>query len=202
MEKVKESLLEYTDDMFFMPLFENDLLEGEEDEQSPAEKQKEAAQKEKDGMAVVKRCINNWKAFKTDAGKIWQEYRDFWAAQKEADESIGQKGMYYNLYKSNYIVGVVKSVSGAAELKVYNTSANTGETDKEGGEFETFICKNPTAIQAFTEFFKGEVEGTMKEIISGHKEAMEAKKKADTQRAKEEETAAKRSKLDAFLNES
>ena len=201
MEKVKESLLEYNDDLFFAPLFETELMEEDEEDKSPAERQKEAAQKEKDGMAVVKRCMNNWKAFKTDAGKIWQEYRDFWTAQEEADESIGQKGMFYNLYKSNYIVGVVKSASGAAELKVYNTSANTGETEKEGGEFETFICKNPNAIQAFSDFFKNDVKATMKEIISGHREAMAAKKKADAQRAKDEEEAGKRAKLDAFLTE-
>jgi len=194
MEKVKESLLEYTDDKFFSALFEEELME-EDEEISPAEKQKLAKQKEKEGLSVVKKCQSNWKAFKIDAGKIWQEYRDFWSTQKEADESIGQKGMFYNLYKSAYIVGVVKNAAGNAELKVYNTS------QQDPGEFETFICKNPDVVQSFTNFFKGEVESTMKEIISAHKDAMAAKKKADATQAKEEETSAKRAKLDAFLDE-
>jgi len=194
MEYVKESLIEYTDDKFFTSLFESENFEKDE-ELSPAEKQKLASAKEKDGMAVVRKCQGNWKAFKVAAGKIWQEYRDFWSSQKDADESIGQKGIYYNLYKSNYIVGVVKNPAGNAELKVYNTS------HQDSDEFETFVCKNPNVINAFNDFFKGEVENTMKEVITAQKEAVEAKKKADKLKAKEDASATKRAKLDAFLTE-
>ena len=197
MKFLKESLIEYIDDKFFKNLFESENIEDSEndEEMSPAEKQKLAAAIEKDGMSVVKKCQGNWKAFKIAAGKIWQEYRDFWSSQKEADQSIGQKGIYYNLYKSNYIVGVVKNPAGMAELKVYNTSHQDSE------EFETFVCKNPDVIKAFNEFFKNEVEATMQEIISSQKEAMVAKKKADEMKAKEDATSAKRAKLDAFLGE-
>jgi len=195
MKKIKESLIEYSDDIFFTALFESELME-EDEEMSPAEKQKLANEHEKQGMAVVKKCQANWKAFRVAAGKIWQEYRDFWSTQKDANESIGQKGIFYNLYKSEYIVGVVKNASGMAELKVYNTA------QQDSDEFETFVCKNPDVINAFNAFFKGEVENTMKEIISSHKEAMAAKKKADKLKAKEDATAAQRAKLDAFLSES
>ena len=203
MKYVKESLLEYTDDKFFKSLFEAEIAgtdevktpETEDEELSPAEKQKIVAAKEKEGMFVIKHIQSNWKAFKINAGSIWQEYRDFWSTQKEADESIGQKGIFYNLYKSAYIVGVVKAPNGAAELKVYNTS------QKDPDEFETFVCKNPNVVKAFNDFFKVEIEGKMKDIISAHKEAMEAKKKADKIKSKEEASAAKRAKLDAFLNE-
>jgi len=199
MENVKETLIEFVDDKFFNSLFEAETetnVEVEEDtEMTPAEKQKLANQKQKEGMAVIKKCQANWKAFKIDAKNMWQEYRDFWSTQEDAIKTIKQKGLFYNLYKSDYIVGVVKNAAGMAELKVYNTS----HTDLS--ELETFVCKNPEVIQAFNSFYKAELQGAMREVISSHKEAMEAKKKADKLKAKEDKEAQKRAKLDAFLGE-
>jgi hypothetical protein len=197
MQKVKETLLEYIDDKFFNLLFEAESeVEVEEDkEMTPAEKQKLAKQIEKEGRAIIKKCQSNWKAFKINAGNMWQEYKDFWSAQEDAKESIGQTGIFYNLYKSNYIVGVVKNAHGVAEMKVYDTS------HEDSKEFETFVCKNPDVVKEFSAFFNVEIKGTMREVISNHKAAMEEKKKADKLKAKDDDAAAKRAKLDAFLSE-
>lgn len=194
MNHVDESLYQFEDNKFFKTLFEADIL-------TPAEKselvsQKDSAKIQKEGMAVVKKLLANWKMFKQTAGDKMQSYRDFWSEQKNADETIGQKGMFYNLYDSNYIVGVVKSATGKAEMKVYNTS------DKDTDEFETFVCANKDVMKEFTKFFKVEVEGTMKQVIADHKEALIIKKEADSIKKKEDTATAKKAKLDAFLGES
>lgn len=189
MNYVNESLNQYETTAFF-----NSLLE--EEKMSPEEKKKLALEIEKQGLAVIKKLQGNWKRFKTVAGDKMQSYKDFWSEQKNADETIGQEGMFYNLYDSNYIVGVVKNEEGKAEMKVYNTSVN------EPSEFETFVCSNKDVVKSFTNFFKGEVEGTMKSVIANHKAAIEAKKAADALTKKEEEKSAKKAKLDAFLGES
>ena len=207
MEYVKENLLEYVDTKFFNSLFEAeeefegteeidpaDFDEDENGELDSGEKNKLADQMEKQGMKVVKKCQSNWKAFKTAASNKWQEYRDFWAAQKEAEETIGIKGLYYNLYMSNYIVAVIQNASGKAELIVYNTSHD------EKGELETFICKSPVAVKEF-KLFKNEVEVGMKEVIAQQKAAMIDKKEADKLKLKTDAEEAKTAELDTFLNE-
>ena len=188
MEQVQESLNQYKDSKFFNSLFEEDKL-------SPAEKKKLTQELERQGMSVVKKCINNFNAFKKNAGDIWQEYRDFWSTQKEADESVQQKGMFYNLWESNYIVGVVKEPGGEAALKVFNTSASKDE-------YVAFSTKNKDVVKAFQQFIVDNLETTMKNVIQSQKDAMVAKKTADAQRVKDETTAKKKSNLDAFLQES
>lgn len=199
MNYVNESLNQFENTKFFNSLLEEEKVEGESEEKekmSPDEKKKLALEIEKQGNSVIKKLYTNWKLFKTVAGDKMQSYRDFWAEQKHADETIGQKGMFYNLYDSNYIVGVVKNDAGKAEMKVYNTSAQA--TD----EFETFVCSNKEVIKNFTKFFKGDVEGKVKEVIANHKSAIEAKKAADIVAKKEEEKALKKAKLDSFISES
>lgn len=192
MKFVQENLFEFEDAKFF-----NSLNEAEEKEElTPAEKKKKKEELQKKGMAVVQKCIKNFNSFKKAAGDIWQEYRDFWSSQENADESVQQEGMFYNLWNSDYIVGVVKEPDGTAALKVYNTSA------KDDDEYVAFETKNPEVIRAFKDFVEGVVKFTMKDIIEKQKAAMEAKKKADEQRKKEEVKAKKESKLNAFLGES
>lgn len=188
MKQVQESLSQYKDSKFFNSLFEEDKL-------SPADKKKLAQELEKQGMAVVKKCINNFSAFKKNAGDIWQEYRDFWASQGEADESVQQKGMFYNLWESNYIVGVVKEPNGSAALKVFNTSASDDD-------YVAFTSKNADVVKAFHQFIQEDLQSTMKTVISNQESAMAAKKAADAQRKKEEGSAKKKAKLDSFLQES
>jgi len=188
MKQVQESLSQFKDRKFFGSLFEEEKL-------SPADKKKLAQTLEKQGFAVVKKCIANFAAFKKNAGDIWQEYKDFWSTQKDADESVQQKGLFYNLWESDYIVGVVKEPNGKAALKVFNTSAS----DKD--EYVAFSSKNKDVVKAFQEFITNDLEATMKGIIQSQKEAMVAKKAADEQRAKEESRAKKAAKLDAFLGE-
>jgi len=203
MENVKESLFSFEDDKFFKSLNETEgyeISEGEEDkedndEMDEGEKKKLAAQIAKDGQQIIKKLLNNFKQFKKEAGSTWQTYRDFWSAQKDADETIGQNGIYYNLWNSDYIAGVVEGANGSAELKIFNTS------QKDTDEFETFVCKNPDVILSFNDFFKNTVEASMKEVITAHKAAMAAKKEADKLQAKEDKNAVKRAKLDAFLTE-
>lgn len=163
---------------------------------TPEEKKKQVIALEKQGMAVIKKVSKNWLMFKKFAGDKMQNYRDFWNDQKHADETIGQEGLFYNLYDSDYIVGIVKSANGKAELKVYNTST------KETGEFESYITSNKSVIKAFYEFFNGEVKSTMKEVISQHKVALGNKKAADVEQKKIASVEAKKAKLDAFLGES
>jgi len=188
MKFVQENLYEFTDAKFF-----NSLLE--EEELSPADKKKLKLELEKQGMAVVKKCINNFSAFKKNAGDIWQEYRDFWSTQKNADESVQQKGNFYNLWESDYIVGVVKEPNGKGALKVFNTSASKDD-------YIAFSCKSENVLKAFNEFFKENLETTMKNVIKAQKDAMVAKKAADEQRVKDETVAKKKENLDAFLQES
>jgi len=189
MKYVKESLNEFKDEKFFATL-------NEEDEHiSPADRKKLKLELEKQGMQVVKKCINNFSNFKKNAGDIWQEYRDFWSSQKEADESVQQEGMFYNLWESDYIVGVVKEPNGTAKLKVFNTSAKEDE-------YIAFETKNPTVIKEFTNFVKGELETTMKNIIQSQKDSMKAKKDGDAKREKEESASKKKEQLSAFLSES
>ena len=211
MKHVKESLNEFNDAKFFNHLFETDEDETVEDEKTPEEdldidteedtaddskeKAKQIAALEKQGMSVIKKVQKNWGDFKKTAGDKMQNYRDFWAEQKNADETIGQKGLFYNLYNSDYIVGVVKSASGKAELKVYNTSVE----DKK--EFESFISSNKGVVKLFFDFFKGDVEATMKEVIKNHKIAIKNKKAADVIQQKTDTDASKKAKLDAFLGE-
>jgi hypothetical protein len=190
MKYVQESLYEYDDTKFFMSLNEAD------EEISPADKEKMKTELERKGNAVVKKCQNNFKNFQKFAGKIWQEYRDFWTTQKDADESVQQKGMFYNMWKSDYIVGVVKEPNGNAKLKVFNTSSNDPD------EYIVFETGNKDVVMNFKTFLKDTVEGTMKNIIDSQKQAMAAKKEADAKRQKEEAMTAKKAKLDAFLSES
>ena len=147
-------------------------------------------------MAVVQKCMKNFDNFKKWAGDQWQEYRDFWSTQRDADEGVDQEGHFYNLWKSDYIVGVVKEPGGHAALKVYNTSA------KDDEEYVAFSCKSPEVIKAFEDFLNGVVKFTMKDVIEKQKAAMAAKKAADAQKKKEEAKAKKEAKLDAFLSES
>lgn len=192
MKYVKENLFEFEDAKFF-----NSLNEAEEKEElSPAEKKQKQAELQKKGMSVVQKCIKNFDSFKKFAGDIWQEYRDFWSTQEDAEESVSQKGMFYNLWKSDYIVGVVKEPGGHAALKVINTSA------KDKDEYIAFECKSPEVVSAFRDFLEGSVKFTMKDLIARQKEAMAAKKAADESRKKEEAAAKKTAKLDAFLGES
>ena len=91
MKYIQENLIEYENDLFFAKLYE----EAEEvKEMSPADKQKKKEELQKLGMKVVQKCIKNFKTFKTHAGSIWQEYRDFWSTQQDADESVEQKGLF------------------------------------------------------------------------------------------------------------
>lgn len=196
MKQVQESLYSFEDNKFFSILNEAEEIIEKEEKLTPEEKKKIAAEKQKQGMAVIKKLQANWKRFKSIAGDKMQSYSDFWAEQKNADNSIGQEGMFYNLYDSNYIVGVVKNADGKAELKVYNTSSDQDD------DFETFVCADKEVIKAFANFFKGEVEGTMKQVIAAHKSAVALKKQQIALRKKEESIAAKKAKLDAFLGES
>ncbi|HUW44225.1 MAG TPA: hypothetical protein VMW50_00365 [Dehalococcoidia bacterium] len=192
MKHVQESLYQFEDAKFF-----GNLNEAEEKrELSPAEKKAKKDELQKQGMSVVQKCLKNFDSFRKHAGDIWQEYRDFWSTQKDADESVSQKGMFYNLWESDYIVGVVKEATGTAALKVYNTSASDED------EYVAFSCTNPEVVQAFNEFLEGTVKFTMKDIIERQKAAMAAKKTADETRQKEEVAAKKKAKLDAFLGES
>lgn len=192
MKHVQESLYEFEDSQFFGSLNE----EKEKETLSPADKKKMKEELQKKGMAVVQKCVKNFDNFKKFAGDIWQEYRDFWASQKDANESVDQKGMFYNLWKSDYIVGVVKEPTGNAALKVFNTSA------EDQDEYVAFETKNPDVVNAFKDFLEGVVKYKMKDVIEKQKASMEAKKKADEQRSKEEAKATKQAKLDAFLSES
>jgi hypothetical protein len=192
MKHVQESLFEFQDAQFFNSLNEAD----EKEEMSPADKKALKEKLQKQGMSVVQRCIKNFDSFKKFAGDIWQEYRDFWATQKEADESVQQKGLFYNLWKSDYIAGVVKEPNGSAALKVFNTS----QSDPD--EYIVFSSTNPNVVRAFSEFVKGDLEFTMKTVIEKQKAAIEAKKEDDAKREKEEAEAKKQAKLDAFLGES
>lgn len=195
MKQVQESLYSFEDNKFFSSLNEAEEIIEKEEKLTPEEKKKLSIEKQKQGMAVIKKLQANWKRFKSIAGDKTQSYGDFWAEQKNANNSIGQQGMFYNLYDSNYIVGVVKNAEGKAELKVYNMD------DKED-DFETFVCSDKEVMKAFTNFFKGEVEGTMKQVIASHKAAVEAKKQQILLKKKEQSAAAKKAKLDAFLGES
>ena len=192
MKHVQESLFEFQDAQFFNSLNEAD----EKEEMSPADKKALKEKLQKQGMSVVQRCIKNFDSFKKFAGDIWQEYRDFWATQKEADESVQQKGLFYNLWKSDYIAGVVKEPNGSAALKVFNTS----QSDPD--EYIVFSSTNPNVVRAFSEFVKGDLEFTMKTVIEKQKAAIEAKKEDDAKRENEEAEAKKQAKLDAFLGES
>lgn len=192
MKYVQENLFEFVDTKFFSSLNE---AEEQKEELSPAEKKAKKEELQKKGMAVVQKCIKNFDNFKKFAGDIWQEYRDFWATQKDADESVQQEGYFYNLWKSDYIVGVVKEPAGHAALKVFNTSA------KDDDEYVAFESKSPEVVQAFKDFLDGVVKFTMKDIIEKQKAAMAAKKAADAQRQKEEAKAKKEAKLNAFLGE-
>jgi len=189
MKYVQESLYAYDDAKFFSKLNE------EVAKVSPADRKKLKLGLEKQGTQVVKKCISNFSAFKKNAGDIWQEYRDFWSSQKEADESVQQKGMFYNLWESDYIVGVVKEPNGNAALKVFNTSA-------KDDDYISFETSNPTVVKEFTQFIKGELETTMKNIIQSQKDVMTSKKEADSKREKDEAISKKKEKLSAFLSES
>ena len=188
MKQVQESLYAFQDNKFFSSLFEEDKL-------SPAEKKKLKETLQKQAMAVVKKCVNNFSTFKKHAGDVWQEYRDFWSTQEDAEESVQQKGMFYNLWDSAYIVGVVKEPNGTAALKVINTSA-------KDEELTAFASSNPEAVKAFQEFYLNDLKATVKQVIDNQKAAMKAKKEADAKAEAEESKAAKAAQLDAFLSES
>jgi len=189
MKYVQENLLEYENDLFFAKLYE----EAEEvKEMSPADKQKKKEELQRLGMKVVQKCVKNFKTFKTHAGSIWQEYRDFWSTQKDADESVDQKGLFYNMWKSDYIVGVVKEPQGHAALKVFDTSADTDD-------YIVFQSKNPEVVKAFKEFVDNDLKATIKGIIQSQKDAMKAKKAAEAKQAQEETEASKKEKIEKFF---
>jgi len=190
MKYVQESLNSYNDDKFF-----NSLLE-EEERMSPEEKKKMAIQLEKEGKAIIKKINDNFKRFKTIAGDKLQSYKDFWAEQKATHKTIGQKGTFYNLYDSHYIVGIVEDKEGMAKLVVWNTDS------KEKNDWETFVCRDKGIIKEFINFYNSELEGTMKQVIANHNAAVEAKKAAEAAQKKAEAAAAKKAKLDKFLAES
>jgi hypothetical protein len=192
MKQVQESLYAFKDSQFFNSLFEEDDLSKT---MSPADKKKMKEALQRQAMAVVKKCANNFSSFKKNAGDIWQEYRDFWSTQEDAEESVQQKGMFYNMWNSDYIVGVVKQPNGTAALKVLNTSA-------KDDEYTAFASSNPDAVKAFQEFYNNDFKATIKQIIDSQKTAMTAKKEADAKAEADESKAAKQSQLDAFLSES
>lgn len=194
MEHVKESLNQYNDVNFFNKLFEEEMKEIESQEGSEElddkDKKRLAAELSRQGQAVMKKVRNNWKLFLKNAGKEMPKYKEFWAQQKNVAEMIKQTGLFYQLFDSPYIVGVIKNATGNAELVVYNN-----------GSEETFISKDAEVIKNFNEFWKGEVENTMKNVIVQHKEAV-AQKKIEVKKAKAEAIKAqKKAKLDAFLGD-
>lgn len=193
MKYVNENLYQFRDSKFFDNLFE------QKEEMSPADKKKHAQELEKIGMSVVKKCIKNFSDFKKYAGDIWQEYRDFWKSQEDAGLSVEaekEKIYLYNLYKSNYIVGIIKKDTGMAALTVFNTSAE----DKD--EYIVFQTQNKDVVNAFVQFYKEDLEATMKQVIANQKAAMEAKKAAEEAKTKEEKENKRKSKIEAFLGES
>jgi hypothetical protein len=203
MKYVEESLNKFQDEKFFSNLFEADkdgmdkqTNKSKEEKISPEEKKKLAVEFQKQGMAVVKKVNDNFNRFKAAAGDKMQSYKDFWAEQKTAEETVGKEGMFYNLYDSYYIVGVIKNAEGNAEMIVYNTDG------KDTEDFETFVCKDKGVIKEFVKFYNGTLKATMKEVIANHKAAIAAKKAAEAAKKKEETAAAKRAKLDQFLKES
>jgi len=198
MKRISESLNQFKDKRFFGMLKEQqeEISPTEEEKLSPEEKKKLAIQLEKEGNSVIRKINDNFKRFKTVAGSKLQSYRDFWKEQETAPETIGVKGTFYNLYDSHYIVGVTKGEDEKAQLVVWNTDIQ----DKK--DYETFVCKNKNVVKEFMNFYKNVLEATMKEVITNHKAALEAKKAAEEARKKEETAAAKKASLDKFLSES
>lgn len=197
MKYVSENLPQFKDDNFFVKVFESTQAVSEvEEEMTPEEKAKVAAELERQGLAVVKKLEKNFSAFKTSAGVDWKLYRDFWNDQKTPKE-VNAEGMFYKMYNSKYVVGVVKTDDGVAQLVVWNSEIEDGFDDHE-----VFKCFSPVAIKAFVDFYKNTYEAAFRNIISKQKEVME-KNKADVLRKEQEEKKIKeKSKVDAFLKES
>jgi len=200
MKHVQESLMSFNDTNFFDALLE-DKKDGDEKKKeglSPAEKKSMKDNLEKQGMKVINKCAKNFKAFVINAGDIWQEYRDFWEAQKESQKGTftdSPEGEYYDLWESDYIVGVEKKSDGNAILRVFNTQ------HKDTDEYIVFESTNPNVVKAFKEFMSGVVKAKMSDVISAQKHAMDDKKANDLKTADAESKAAKSAKFDAFMNE-
>ena len=200
MKHVQESLMSFNDTNFFDALLE-DKKDGDEKKKeglSPAEKKSMKDNLEKQGMKVINKCAKNFKAFVINAGDIWQEYRDFWEAQKESQKGTftdSPEGEYYDLWESDYIVGVEKKSDGNAILRVFNTQ------HKDTDEYIVFESTNPNVVKAFKEFMAGVVKAKMSDVITAQKTAMETKKTNDAKIADAESKAAKSAKFDAFMNE-
>jgi len=199
MKHVSETLLQFKDDLFFNILYESTQgAEEVKDEMTPEEKEKLAKELEKQGLGIVKKLNANFSIFKSIALDDWKQYRDFWNSQKSDKEAQGVlDGIFYKLYDSKYLVGVLRTEDGTAELTVWNIEIEDGFDDHI-----IFQSKSAEVIKAFMEFYKGTFEAEMREIISKTKEKLEQSKAEIVKKEKEEAALKAKEKVNAFMTES
>jgi len=188
-----ESLNQYRDSIYFNVLFENETDDNKLENQNSQNKSKTR----KEGMAVIRKVSQNFKLFKNNASNNIKAYKEFWEKQQKAQTLIKQKGIFYNLYDSKYVVGVVKNAKGQAELKLYDT--NYSYDDKEN--FELFVSKDKLVITEFMKVQK-ELKSIMKDAISEYKKRIISKKEELKNKNIESQRNAKKDKLDKFINQS
>jgi hypothetical protein len=199
MKHVSETLLQFKDDLFFNILYESTLgVEEVKDEMTPEEKAKLAKELEKQGLGIVKKLNANFSIFKSIALDDWRQYRDFWNEQKTSKEAQGiVEGIFYKLYDSKYLVGVLKTEDGTAELTVWNSEVEDGFDDHV-----VFKSSSAVVIKKFMEFYKNTFESEMRNVISKEKEKMEQNKAEAVKKEKEEAQIKAKEKVNAFMTES
>ena len=198
MKYVSGNLLEFKEDKFFKRLYESSQdVEEVKEEMTPEEKKKLAAELEKQGMSIVKKLNTNFSKFKYAASGNWQAFRDFWNEQSTPKEVVGKEGKFYKMYDSKYIVGVIKTPAGTAELNVWNSEAEDGND-----EHEVFKTGAASVVKAFMDFFKNTFEKSMREVIRKEKARLQKIKDEEVKKQKEEEKAKQKEKVNAFMSES
>jgi hypothetical protein len=123
MKHICESLNQFNDTKFFK------LYEKEEE----VDKKKELQEKEKEGMTIIKKVIENFKRFQSAAGNKILQYKEFWEENQSAKQDFDEGANLYKLFDSNYVIGVLSLPDSAIS---YETIDNEIESIDEDEEFK------------------------------------------------------------------
>jgi len=126
MKHVCESLNHYNDNKFFK------IFEEKKEKEESVDRKKEFQEKEKEGMSIIKKIIDNFKRFQSAAGNKILKYKEFWEENQEAKQNFDESGNLYKLFDSNYVIGVLTLPDKAID---YDTIDNEIEKVEEDEEF-------------------------------------------------------------------
>lgn len=197
MKYVSENLPQFNIDDYFTSMMEsfnaaNDVKDGMSDDDA----KKIHAEMEKQGFGVIKKITTNFSKFKYAANNNWHAYKEFWDDQKTPKETKTD-GVYYKMYDSKYVIGIIPDDEGKAKMVVWNGEIGDGYDDHV-----IFECKSKEVISKFMDFYRNVFEQAMRDVIKKQTERLEKKKAEIDKKKSEDDRARQKDMLSSFMSES